>query len=248
MTLASLGKQSRSPFSGKIKIFADGAERNAILEFASRSDIHGFTTNPSLMRKAGVQDYRAYSKQLLQDVPNKPFSFEVFADDFAEMKKQALEIATWGKNVYVKIPIMNTKAESAIPLIQELSHQGIPLNVTALLTLEQVWETTRALKGGAPSIVSVFAGRIADTGRDPMPIMTASAEMCESAGDQVELLWASSREPLNIVQAELAGAKIITVTPEIARKMAGFNKDLFQLSLDTVKAFKSDSDAAGFTL
>ncbi len=235
-------------YTGKIKIYSDGADRASMLEMAANPLIQGLTTNPSLMKKAGVKDYRAYSKDILSQITQKPISFEVFADDFKEMHRQALEINSWGKNVYVKIPITNSKGESAIPLIRELSQQKIKLNVTALFTLKQVHETALALQGGAPSIASVFAGRIADTGRDPMPMVMASREICASADKNIELLWASTREAFNIVQAEQAGCHIITVPFDIIKKISGFNKDLEKMSLETVQTFKSDSDSAGFTL
>lgn len=238
----------KSPYAGRVKIFADGADRASMLELAKNPMVQGLTTNPSLMKKSGVKDYPAFCKDILANISDKPISFEVFADDFKEMRRQALEIKSWGGNVYVKIPITNSEGRSSIELIQELSHQGVKLNVTALLTLNQVYETCQAVKGGAATVVSVFAGRIADTGRDPIPMMQASLEMCLSAGKEVELLWASSRELLNVVQADMIGCHIITCTPDIIKKMSGLNKDLAALSLDTVKMFKTDADAAGFKL
>lgn len=240
-----------SPFRSQVKIFLDGADRSAMVEMAPQPLIQGFTTNPSLMKKAGVKDYRAFCKEILTQIHGKPVSFEVFADEFNEMKRQAKEIASWDRgdeNVYVKIPIMNSKGESSIPLIEELSNAGVKLNVTALFTLPQIWQTCQALRLGAPSIVSVFAGRIADSGRDPMPLMTAAAELCNSISPQAELLWASTRETFNIVQAELAGCKIITAPGDLIKKVSGFNRDLTELSLDTVRTFKKDAEAAGFTL
>lgn len=231
-----------------VKIYSDGADRNSMLEMNSNPSIQGMTTNPTLMRKAGVSDYRSFCKEILKDIKTKPLSFEVFADDFREMQRQALEIASWGKNVYVKIPITNSLGQSSLPLIKELSHQGVKLNVTAILTLQQTWETCLSLKGGAPSIVSVFAGRIADTGKDPMPLMSAAVEMAEETDRNIELLWASTREVLNIIQAEQCGCHIITVPFDIIKKVALFNKDLTQLSLETVKMFKADAEAAGFSL
>jgi transaldolase len=210
--------------------------------------IAGLTTNPSLMRKAGVTDYPGYCKDILAHITEKPISFEVFADEIPEMKRQALEIAKWGKNVYVKIPIMNSKSESTLGLVRELSHSGVKLNITAIFTLEQVRGTCDAVKGGAPALVSVFAGRLADTGRDPMPLMRASRDLCVAAGPQVELLWASTREVYNIVQAEEAGCHIITAPADIIKKMSGFGKEPLAMSLDTVRTFKSDSEAAGFKL
>ena len=231
-----------------IKIFSDGADLNSMLEMAKNPVITGLTTNPSLMKKAGISDYRAFSKEVLTHIKDKPISFEVFADDLNEMRRQAHEIAAWGENVYVKIPITNTEGVSTAPLIKELSHQNIKLNVTAILTLGQVVETCENVKGGAPSIVSVFAGRIADTGRDPVPLMQASLEICKSADSNIELLWASSREVYNVVQADSIGCHIITVTKDIIQKLPMFGKDLRLLSLDTVRTFKKDADAAGFTL
>lgn len=235
-------------FQGKIKIYSDGADRASLLEMNANPKVAGLTTNPSLMRKAGVTDYRAFCKDVLGQVTQKPISFEVFADEIAEMKRQALEIKTWGKNVYVKIPITNSKGESTLGLVRELSHAGVQLNVTALFTIEQVKGTCDAVKGGAATLVSVFAGRIADSGRDPMPLMRASRELCVSAGKDVELLWASTREVYNIVQAEEAGCHIITAPADIIKKMSGFGKDPAALSLDTIRTFKSDSEAAGFQL
>lgn len=233
----------------KVKIYSDGADRATMLEMAVNPLIQGITTNPSLMRKAGVKDYRAFSKEMLSLIRDKPISFEVFADDFVGMVQQAQEIKTWGTNVYVKIPISNTEGFSTEKIIRELSHKNIKLNVTAVFTLAQVWDAAQALKGGAPSIISVFAGRIADSGRDPMPIMQAASEICQSTDQKIELLWASSREPYNVIQAELSGCQIITVTADIVKKIPGFlKKDLNQLSLETVKTFKSDSDSAGYTL
>lgn len=237
-----------SPFQNRVKIYSDGADRASMLEMAARPEIQGLTTNPSLMKKAGVADYRSFCLDILTHIKTKPLSFEVFADDFAEMKRQALEIATWGPNVYVKIPITNSEGKSSIPLVQELSHRNVKLNVTAIFTFEQVVDTVLAVKGGAPSIVSIFAGRIADTGRDPMPLMTASSEYCRSVDKNIELLWASTREAFNIVQAELSGCHIVTSPPDLIKKMSQFNKDLKQMSLETVRAFKSDSEAAGYSL
>lgn len=235
-----------------IKIFLDGADRGAMIEMASNPLVQGFTTNPSLMKKAGVKDYPGYCKEILPQLGGKPVSFEVFADDFPEMKRQALEIASWDKGsrkqIYVKVPIMNSRGESSIPLIRELSHSGVQLNITALYTLPQVWETCQAVKGGAPSLVSVFAGRIADTGHDPVPLMRAAAEMCSAMGPTVELLWASTREAFNIVQAEQVGCRIITAPADIIKKVPNFGRNLLDISLETVQIFKKDSDAAGFRL
>lgn len=244
-------QNTRSPFSSKIKIFLDGADRGSMIEMSSNPLIQGFTTNPSLMRKAGVKEYEPFCREILTQIKGKPISFEVFADEFGEMKRQALKIASWdagAKNVYVKIPIVNSKGESSIPLIRELSQQNVQLNITALYTFPQVLETAQAVKGGAKSIVSIFAGRIADTGRDPMPLMQASAEVCRSMDKNIELLWASCRETWNIVQAELSGCHIITAPADMIKKVANFNRDLNEVTLDTVKTFKSDAESAGFSL
>lgn len=241
----------KSPYQSRIKIFLDGADRASMVEMAKNPMVQGFTTNPSLMKKAGVKDYGAFCREILTQIGGKPVSFEVFADEFPEMKRQAKEIAKWenkGDQLYVKIPIINSKGESSIPLIRELSRDGVKLNITALYTTRQVRETAEAVTGGAPSIVSVFAGRIADTGRDPMPLMLASAELCSAAGPQCELLWASTREAFNIVQAEMAGCKIITSPLDMIKKVAGFNKSMEDLTLDTVRTFKVDAEAAGFQL
>jgi transaldolase len=200
------------------------------------------------MRKAGVKDYRAFAREVLTHIKQKPISFEVFADDFAEMNRQAREIAGWGDNVYVKIPITNTKRQSAAPLVRELTAAGVKLNVTALCTLGQVQETAQALAGGAASVISVFAGRIADTGRDPVPLMRAALEICAAADGKIELLWASPRELLNLVQAAEVGCHIITVTPDLLKKVDLIGKDLGDFSLDTVKMFHRDAADAGYVL
>ncbi len=236
------------PSLDKLKIFADGAALAPMLELYKDPRISGFTTNPTLMRKVGITDYRAFAHEVLAAIKDKPISFEVFADEFSDMKRQALEIKTWGANVYVKIPITNTKAESAAPLIRELSSSGVKLNVTALCTLEQVRETAAALKGGAPSVVSVFAGRVADTGRDPIPLMKEALTICRAASREIELLWASPRELLNIVQAAAIGCDIITVTNDVLAKLPTIGKDLGQFSLETVQMFYRDAQAAGFKL
>jgi transaldolase len=240
---------ANSPVSlDKIKIFADGASVTAIVAASSDPRISGFTTNPTLMRKDGVADYRAFAKEVLGHVKTKPISFEVFADEFSEMRRQALEIKTWGENVYVKIPITNTRRESSIPLVKELAASGVKLNVTAICTLDQVRETASALKGGAPSVVSVFAGRIADTGRDPVPLMREGLSICRAADKTIELLWASPRELLNIIQAAEVGCDIITVTPDLLKKLALVGKDLGEYSLETVQMFFRDAQAAGYKL
>jgi transaldolase len=238
----------KSPFLNRIKLFLDGADRDSMIQFYREKKVSGFTTNPSLMRKAGVTEYEKYCRDLLKEIPDSPISFEVFADDLAEMKRQALLIKTWGNNVYVKIPVCNTKGQLTTELVRELSHQGVKLNVTALFTIKEIVAVCDALQGGAPSIVSVFAGRIADSGRDPMALMGASAEACAVAGSQVELLWASTREAFNVVQAEQSGCKIITAPADVIKKVSGFNRDPWELTLDTIRTFKKDSDAAGFSL
>jgi len=236
----------------RIKIFADGASLPALRELASDARIAGFTTNPTLMRQAGVTDYRAFAREALALVGNKPISFEVFADEFPEMERQAREIARFGENVYVKLPITNTRGVSALPLVHTLSQSGVKVNLTALCTLEQVEQGAEALRGGAPSVVSVFAGRIADTGRDPMPLMTTAVSLCAAAckgvASPIELLWASPRELLNLVQAEQVGCQIITVTPDLLKKLALIGKDLGEFSLETVQMFHRDASSAGYEL
>jgi transaldolase len=232
----------------KIKLFADGADKKSMLELYANPLIRGMTTNPSLMRKAGVTDYEAYAREVLRTVKDKPISFEVFSDEFPEMRRQALKIAAWQKNVYVKIPVTNTRRESSAPLIRELAREGVQLNVTAILTLSQVRTVAEALNPAVPSVVSVFAGRIADTGRDPEPLMRAALALLENQ-PKAELLWASVREVLNIWQAEACGCQIVTVPHEVlakAIKMGGL--DLGSLSLDTVKMFAADAASAGYSL
>jgi len=232
----------------KIQIYADGADKAGILDLYAKPYIKGLTTNPTLMKKAGITDYEAFAKDILQTVTAKPISLEVFADDFPEMKRQALKIAGWGKNVYVKIPITNTRAESAVPLIRELAAQGVQLNITAILTLEQVRAVAAVLNPQVPSVVSIFAGRIADTGVDPMPLMLESRKIL-AGQPKAELLWASVREVLNIVQAEQSGCHIVTVQHDILAKAAKLlGMDLGALSLDTVKMFANDAAAAGYRL
>jgi transaldolase len=233
----------------KIKVFSDGADAASLLEMAKDPRIAGFTTNPTLMRKAGITDYAAFARQILDSIKDRPISFEVFADEFAEMGRQARLIASWGANVYVKVPITNTRGESSLPLVKELSlRYRIQLNVTAICTLEQVHATTQALAGGAPAVVSVFAGRIADTGRDPVPLMKASRAICDASGALAELLWASPRELLNIAQAEEAGAHIITVPPDMLKKLGLIGKSLSEYSLETVQMFHRDAVVAGYKL
>jgi transaldolase len=231
----------------KIKLFADGADLAGIKEMYQNLFIKGFTTNPTLMRKAGIQDYKLFALEVIQAIPDRPISFEVFADEFDEMEKQALEIASWGKNVSVKIPVTNTRKEFAGPLIERLSHAGVALNVTALTTLEQVKSVTKQLSPNVPAIISVFAGRIADTGRDPVPLM-AEAVKVMSDKPQSELIWASPRELLNIFQAESVGCHIITATNDILKKLTLVDKDLDQYSLETVQMFFKDAQAAGYKI
>jgi transaldolase len=231
----------------RIKIFADGADLGGIVQLAQEPMISGFTTNPTLMRQSGVVDYREFAVQVLAAVPNRPVSFEVFSDDDDEMERQARLIASWGTNVYVKIPVTNTGGLSTGKLIRRLTDSGVRLNITALLTLRQVHDVVLALDGTEGAIVSVFAGRVADTGRDPVPLMTAALEVV-GLNPQVELLWASPREVLNVVQADAIGCHIITVTHDLLKKLPGLGKDLDEFSLDTVRMFHRDAADAGFEL
>jgi transaldolase len=229
------------------RIFADGADLDSILSLAADPRIQGFTTNPTLMRKAGLTRYAEFAQSLLEQVTRHPVSFEVFADDANEIRRQAQLIAGWGKNVYVKVPITTTNGESLAPLIRELSEGGIKVNVTALFTTAQVELITAAVMDGAPSNISVFAGRIADAGVDPVPIMVRSLEIMERA-PRAELIWASPREILNLVQADRIGCHIITVTHDLLKKLDCLGKSLEQYSLETVRMFHDDAVAAGFTL
>jgi transaldolase len=229
----------------RIKLFADGADKAAMLSLYRNPLISGFTTNPTLMRRAGITDYEAFARDILAEIRDRPISLEVFADEFDEMERQARLIASWGPNVYVKIPVTNTRREPALDLIRRLTHAGIRLNITAILTLEQVRCVAAALAGGAPSNVSVFAGRIADTGRDPVPLMEKAVELV-SAHPGMELIWASPRELLNIFQADSIGCHIITATPDVLQKLLLVGKDLEDYSLDTVKMFHSDALKSGF--
>jgi transaldolase len=232
----------------KVKIFADGADKKGMLELNANPLIQGLTTNPTLMRKAGITEFETFARDILQGITVKPLSFEVFSDDFQEMKRQGLKINSWAKNVYVKIPITNTRDESSLPLIRDLANEGVKLNITAILTLEQVMGVAEALNPKVPSFVSVFAGRIADTGVDPIPHMRECKKILAGM-PRAELLWASVREVLNIFQANDCGCEIVTVPHDIlnkALKMAGL--DLKELSLDTVKMFANDAKAAGFSL
>jgi transaldolase len=230
-----------------IKIFGDGADKQQMLQLYRNPLIKGFTTNPTLMRKAGIRDYEAFAREILQAIPDRPISFEVFSDDFQEMEGQAHVISSWGENVYVKIPVSDTKSHSAMPLVHRLAGEGIKVNVTALMTVEQVRDVVTALEDGPPACVSVFAGRIADTGRDPVPLMAAAVELARMASN-VELIWASPRELLNIFQADQIGCHIITVTEDILKKLSLVGKDLNEYSLDTVKMFRNDAVTAGFQL
>jgi len=229
------------------KIFADGADLDGILRLAEDPLIQGFTTNPTLMWKAGLTDYEEFARRLLERIRKQPISFEVFADDEAEMRRQAKKIATWGPNVYVKIPVTTTAGESMAPLVRELSEDGVQVNVTALFTTAQVELITQAVKDGAPSYVSVFAGRIADAGVDPLPIMGRSVEILTDA-PRAELIWASPREVLNVVQADEIGCHIITMTHDLLPKVKSLGKDLEQFSLETVQMFHRDAVAAGFSI
>lgn len=229
----------------KVKIFADGADKAGMLDIAKHPYVKGFTTNPTLMSKAGIRDYEAFARDILTHIPDRSISFEVFSDDFDDMKRQALKIAEWGKNVYVKIPVMNTKAQPAYDLIRSLAKEGVKQNVTALMTLEQVRDVRNALGDEVPAYVSVFAGRIADTGVDPMFIMRESVAILPS---NQELIWASPRELFNIFQADEIGCHIITATNDIIKKLDLVNKDLNEYSLETVKMFYSDAQKAGFEL
>jgi len=230
-----------------VKIFADGADLKGILDLYRMSYISGFTTNPTLMRQSGISDYEKFSRQVLEHISDRPISFEVFSDEFDEMERQARQIAAWGNNVYVKIPVTNTRRESSAGLVQRLASEGVKLNVTALMTLEQVREISAVLKDYASSYISVFAGRIADTGRDPIPLMEKAVEIMSSYKSQ-ELIWASPRELLNIFHADQVGCHIITVTHDILKKLPLLGKDLDEFSLDTVKMFYNDAHKAGFRL
>jgi transaldolase len=228
-----------------VKIFADGADLAGMLDMYRQPFIKGFTTNPTLMRKAGISDYRAFAREVVQAIPDRPISFEVFSDELAEMERQAREIATWGPHVYVKIPVTNTRREPAYDLVRRLSQSGVKVNVTALMSLEQVERAAAAVAGHAPACVSVFAGRVADTGRDPVPLMAAAVEILKKAPN-AELIWASPRELLNIFHADAVGCHIITVTNDLLQKLPLIGRDLEDFSLDTVKMFHNDAAKAGF--
>lgn len=231
----------------KIKIFADGADLQGMLEMNAKPFVKGLTTNPTLMRKVGITDYRSFSKEVLKEITVKPISFEVFSDELEEMKRQGLEIASWGENVYVKIPVTTTSGESTASVVEHLASQGVKVNVTALMTEAQVRVMFEVLDPATPSYVSIFAGRIADTGRNPLPIMTKALEILKS-NPQCELIWASPRELLNVFQADEIGCHIITATNDILKKVELVGYDLTSYSLDTVKMFRNDAVAAGFNL
>jgi len=231
----------------KTKIFADGADLSTMLELYGLPYIKGFTTNPTLMRRAGVTDYRAFAHAALRAIRDRPISFEVFSDELREMERQAREIASWGENVYVKIPVTNTRGDCTGQLVRRLSQTGIKVNVTAVMTQKQVTAMGDAVRGGAPSYLSIFAGRIADTGRDPMPLLVDSLAMVESV-PTTEIIWASPRELLNLLQANEIGCHIITVTADILKKLCLIDRSLDAYSLDTVKMFYTDAQAAGFAL
>lgn len=230
-----------------VKIFADGADKAGMLEMYAKPFIKGFTTNPTLMRKAGIADYKAFAREILQEIPDRPISFEVFSDEFPEMERQAMEIAGWGDNVYVKIPVTNTRRHPCYELVRKLTKNGAKVNVTALMALEQVRDVVAVLDPETPSYVSVFAGRVADTGRDPVPLMAAAVELLK-ARPKAELIWASPRELLNIFQADAIGCHVITVTNDTLKKLALVGRDLHDYSLDTVKMFYEDAKGAGFEL
>ena len=230
-----------------IKIFADGADKADMLAMNTQSIVKGLTTNPTLMHKAGIKDYKTFAREILTEIKEKPVSFEVFSDDFIDMERQAMEIASWGDNVYLKIPVTNTKQEPSYSLIKKLSAQEIKLNVTAVMTLTQVRDIVNVLDPYVSSYISIFAGRIADTGRDPLPLMAAAVELLK-INPATELIWASPRELLNIFQADMIGCHIITVTNDILKKLSLIDYDLNSYSLDTVKMFYNDALAAGFVL
>jgi transaldolase len=230
-----------------VKLYADGADKAGMVEMYHNPLIKGFTTNPTLMRKARVSDYEGFARDVLAAITDRPISFEVFSDNFDEMAHQARQIASWGSNVYVKVPVTNTLGESSCPLIKDLARAGVKLNVTAVFTLGQVRDVCRALGGCVPAVVSVFAGRIADAGVDPIPVMAAARELVREY-DDIELLWASPREILNLFQADETGCDIITVSNDLLKKLDSVGKDLRQFSLETVQMFRQDAVKAGYTL
>jgi transaldolase len=231
----------------RVKLFADGADKAGMLEMSRNPLVKGFTTNPTLMRKAGVTDYQAFAQDIVAAIPDRPLSFEVFSDEFDEMEKQAKLIRTWGENVFVKIPVTNSHGRSSAPLVKKLAQAGVKQNVTAMTTVEQVKEMAAALAGGPAAYLSVFAGRVADTGRDPLPLMAACVEAL-APHPNLELIWASPRELFNVFQADQVGCHIITATNDILKKLPLVGKDLTEYSLDTVKMFKGDAESAGYRL
>jgi transaldolase len=243
----SIEEGNMKPSDLTVKLFADGADKTAMLSLYRNPLIKGFTTNPTLMRKAGVADYETFARDVLDAIPDRPISLEVFADEFPEMERQARKIAGWGSNVYVKIPITNTRREPSLDLVRRLTQSGIKINVTAILTLDQVSDICLVLRGGAPAYVSVFAGRIADTGRDPVPMMAAAVEIARPAPN-AEIIWASPREVLNIMQANLVGCHIITATSDVLKKLDLFGKDLHDYSQETVQMFYDDAVKSRFAL
>jgi transaldolase len=230
----------------RVKIFGDGADKASMLDLYRQPFIKGFTTNPTLMRATGVADYQGFARDVLASIPDRPISFGVIADEMAQIEDEARHIASWGRNVFVKVPVMTTRGEPTDKIVRELSADGVQLNVTALLTLEQVRSVCRALRGGTPAYVSVFAGRIADTGRDPLPVMREAASMVSDVN--AELIWASPRELLNVFQADDAGCHVITVTNDILKKLSLVGKDLHQLSRETVEMFHRDAVKSGYSL
>ena len=231
----------------KVKLFADGADLATMLDMAKKPYIKGLTTNPTLMRKAGINNYRKFAKDVLSEIKNKPISFEVFSDNFDEMISQGMEIASWGKNVNVKIPVTNSLGESTESVVQYLSNLGVVLNITAILTTEQVTKVVKCINSNSKAFISVFAGRIADTGRDPIPLMQEALEIMKEKPN-AELVWASPRELLNVIQADDIGCHIITATPDILKKLEIVGKDLSQYSLETVKMFRDDALASGYSI
>lgn len=231
----------------KVQVFADGADKASMIELYRQPYIKGFTTNPTLMRKAGVIDYERFAREILEQITDRPISFEVFADDEPDMERQAHKIARWASNVYVKIPVTNTRCEPMYKLIHRLSADGIQVNATALLALDQVRHVAQAIKGGAPSYISVFAGRVADTGRDPVPLMKSALEIM-AVEPNCKLVWASPRELLNIFQADEIGCHIITVTSDVLKKIPLIGKDLHDFSLETVQMFHDDAARSGYKL
>jgi transaldolase len=231
----------------KVKLFADGADKQGMLEMYRKPYIKGFTTNPTLMRKAGISDYEAFARDIIKAIPDRSLSLEVFSDEFEEMHRQAREIAAWGENVYVKIPVTNTKGLSSGSLIRELAAAGVRVNVTALMTLEQVRQVSQFIGSRTAAYISVFAGRIADSGRDPLPVMAAAVKHL-SQFPNIELIWASPRELLNVIQADQVGCHIITATNDILKKLPLIGKDLSDYSLDTVKMFHDDAKEAGYRI